>query len=341
MPLDPSGLTSRNAFIPHVGWLEHEQGDEVISLLRQGFFEAVEQAFVWLYLRPGDQFVDGGAHLGLYSVLAHRAGRGGVAVHSVEANPRTADLLERNLLRNGVSGRVHRAAIWKEEGLVPFVQEAAGRSAYARVDFTEGPWETAVKAITVDGLIERQEMTEVALLKLDVEGAEPEALEGAAGAISSRLVRVFLVEFAEPNLQRRGFSTAQLGTLISRLGLTLCDFSPEERKLVPCSTENPIWFRNLVAARDPEEVEARLRAAEERNLEVALDILARAAACDRLKELEDLDRYQRLASANEEWARNIEALLAREKELSATLRAWAEDAERRNEALKNAVGLGG
>jgi hypothetical protein len=33
-------------FVPHVGWLTHAPDDEVAQLLREGHFEAAEQAFL-------------------------------------------------------------------------------------------------------------------------------------------------------------------------------------------------------------------------------------------------------------------------------------------------------
>lgn len=66
-------------FVPHAGWLRHDADDEVALFLRQGWFEGTEQALAWLYLRPGDVFIDGGAHVGLFSLLAgRRSGRAGV-----------------------------------------------------------------------------------------------------------------------------------------------------------------------------------------------------------------------------------------------------------------------
>lgn len=57
-------------YVPHAGWFRHEPDDEVARFLSEGWFEYKEQAFLWLYLRPGDTFLDGGAHVGLYSVVA-------------------------------------------------------------------------------------------------------------------------------------------------------------------------------------------------------------------------------------------------------------------------------
>ena len=105
------------AYIPHVGWLRHQPGEELITLLRQGYFEAAEQAFYRLYLRPGDTFIDCGAHIGLYSVIAGQVTDGKARIIAIEASRETAEHLEFNLRHNGVANaEVIRAALWMAPG---------------------------------------------------------------------------------------------------------------------------------------------------------------------------------------------------------------------------------
>jgi hypothetical protein len=61
-----------------------------------------------------------------------------------------------------------------------------------------------------------------------------------------------------------------------------------------------------------------------------MDILARAVACNKIKEIHNLDYYKELAKQSEarrQWAERTEALLVSERETSASLRAWAERTE--------------
>jgi FkbM family methyltransferase len=329
------------AYIPHVGWLRHEPGEEVISLLRQGCFEAPEQAFYWLYLRPGDTFIDCGAHIGLYSIIADRATAGATRVIAVEPSGATADHLEFNLKQNGVKdAQIIRAAIWTAAGHIQFIYEGDGKAAYDHVAFDEGVVGASVSTITLDQIVKDAGAKEVALVKIDVEGAEPEALTGAQHAIERGMLSVLMVEFTEHNLGRRGLSTQNLIVQLKKLGYTLCEFSQELLELVTFSSESPIWFKNLFACRDLEQVNARLRSASEGNRAIARDILGRALACNRFKDLEELDRYRNIASEVDkfrQWAERTEKMLAAEKEISAQLRTWAENAEARIKQAQQAV----
>lgn len=339
------------AFIPHVGWLSHERDDDLIRLLRQGYFEAAEQAFFWLYLRPGDRFIDCGAHIGLYSLTAARAASRDIHITAVEANPNTVELLRWNLLANEVSAEVIAAAIWKDESGAPFLSENSGRSAYACIAFDEGAPSIAVPTFTLDRLIKQNGSNPVALIKIDVEGAEHEALSGGISSIREHLAPLVMIEFTEQNLRRRGSTTEALARQLRDLGYSLFEIALDPFRLVPVSGPWPIWNKNLFACRDLDAVEARLSSVSPENLTVARDILGRGQACDRFRDLEELDRLRELAGRAEAfrtwaeetesrlgvsreetaatlvWARKTEEFLKVSREETAAARAWAENTE--------------
>ena len=319
------------AFIPHVGWLRHDVGEEVIHLLRQGHFEAAEQAFFWLYLRAGEIFIDGGAHVGLYSVLASKVTRGETKIISVEANAHTAEHLTFNLRSNDVDKAiVINAALWNSPGKIRILEGSPGEAAYDHVVFDRADIGRLVSAITIDELIERLENETVALVKLDIEGAEPEAILGGRTAIANGLLPVLMIEFTNQNLQRRGMDTAQLYRQLAALGYTLCEFATDQMQLTPFNIEGPIWYKNLFACLNLKEVNARLTLASEQNRLVARDVIARATACTQFKELEEMDTYKRLAGEIGEfrrWAEQSDAALVEAKDTARQMREWAEQAE--------------
>ena len=334
----PKRRIAESAFIPHVGWLQHDRGEEVISLLRQGYFEAHEQAFFYLYLRPGDTFIDGGAHIGLYSVIAHRTMGGRGVILAAEPNASTAAHLRTNLESNGVTGvTVVPAALWKEPGRIGFVKEAQGRAAFAHVSFEPDQSGATVPAVTLDGLIAEAGLPRVALVKIDVEGAEPEALQGAAESIRNDMLPLLMVEVAEHNLRSRGLATHDLVSQLQSMGYSLCEFSPESMLLQPRTIDGPIWFQNIFACKSLAEINARLRSANKERRDIARDILGRAAACARFKELEELDRLQKVAEMTEgyrEWAERTEQLLAAERGTTEELRQAVSESHGRIQGLQ-------
>ena len=322
-----SAMTDCDAYIAHVGWLRHECGEEVISLLRQGYFEAAEQAFFWLHGRPGDVFIDGGAHVGLYSIVAHRAAGGDARIVAVEASGATARYLAANLDANGVHGAtIIRSALWKEPGEVRFEAEPQGKAAYAHVAF-EGAGGTAVPATTLDRIVEEAGIAQVTLAKVDVEGAEPEVLEGAGRSIARGALPLLMVEFTESNLARRGGSTQALRERLEGLGYTLAELDPATLQLAPFAAAGPIWYRNLFACTDIGAVNARLASAGRRERAIARDILDRAEACSRFKELEELDRLRAVEAESDRvrsWAEEADARATAATRLAEERTQWAE-----------------
>ncbi|MDA4113605.1 MAG: FkbM family methyltransferase [Thaumarchaeota archaeon] len=113
-------------------------------------------------------FVDVGANLGFYSVLACK---GGNRVISVEPNPTVASCLKENLENNCSPGKytVHNVAAWKENGISHF--DTPNRSGVGHISESG----IVVQTRSVDSLLNGQIPD---MIKIDAEGAEPEILEG-------------------------------------------------------------------------------------------------------------------------------------------------------------------
>ena len=317
------------SFIPHLGWLNHPDNDELVTLLQRGYFEAAEQAFAWLYLRPGDSFIDCGAHIGLYSLLACKATSGALDLTAIEANSDTFSYLKRNLddAEFRSIGALN-AAVWDKSGDLGFIQGEVGKSAYSHVDVGHSVQHQAkVPAIILDDIVKSRT---IALMKIDVEGSESEALTGARKSISERLLPLIMIEFTEANLVRRGRTSIELARQLERSGYQLCEFCTDKLALVPFQVAAPIWYKNLLACLDLQSVNSRLSSAGAENRQIALDVIARARACSLFSELEELENYKKSAELlieTRQWALRTEGLLARERQQLAQTEEWAKRTE--------------
>jgi len=123
-------------------------------------------------------FVDVGAYIGAYSLLA---GRNGNRVISIEPNPNTFKFLAENLKLNGVQGEAYQCAAWKEDGMVGL--EVSSKAALTTVK--EG---NSVKASTLDTILAGRIPD---LVKMDVERSEPEVLRGMVKTLeAARKMRI-------------------------------------------------------------------------------------------------------------------------------------------------------
>ena len=125
------------------------------------------------WLRPGDTFVDVGANVGLFSVLAGGiVGESGTVV-SIEQHPRVHDFLTDNLALNSLHFvRTHQVAVGAAEGTA-FLSDrhADDQNALAPAGTL------AVSVVRLDTLL--AEIPRIRVLKIDVEGHELEVLRGA------------------------------------------------------------------------------------------------------------------------------------------------------------------
>jgi len=307
-------------YVPHSGWLSSPGPDQVLQFLREGWFEYREQAFLWLFLRPGDTFVDCGAHLGLFSMLAGRAMHDRGTIVSVEPNPALQASLRQNLANNGIScATVIEGAVHSTTGRTTIHFCGGDMAAYSGFYAGEGnsarPAE--VQAWTVDDLLDDAGIERTTFLKLDVEGAEIDVLTGCTRSIEAGRLPVVAVEFSEKVLNSAGRTTAQLADAWRDLGYELYRIDFDARKMVPAQWDGPLWYDNLYATNDVAMIEARLANPPPEATRIARDILARGVVAQRLYDDHEAAKKRNEVLSNQvlnsDWARaqieRLESLL--------------------------------
>ncbi len=160
--------------------------DHVIGLgIVRGRYEADAVRFVRGILQPGDVAVDAGAHIGFFTVqmaaLVGAAGR----VYAFEPLDANADLLERSIAENRFADRVvlRRAAVGDRSGAanLTYPEETLNTGgAYLLREGTAPLTDNLVSPVPLVALDDLPLERPVRLIKMDVEGAEPLIVRGAA-----------------------------------------------------------------------------------------------------------------------------------------------------------------
>jgi FkbM family methyltransferase len=185
-----------------------------------------EMTFMRRYLRPGDAFLDVGANVGVYSLLAADLVGPDGRVEAVEPDATAAARLRENVARNGLlQVHVHECAAADRDGAVEFLQ---GRGTQNRISAGLDAGErTSVPAIRLDELIGARRF---AMGKMDIEGAEPLALRGASPALAAANPPVWLLEFT--GLMRAyGFSEEGVAGWLRERGYGLAVYDARSRVL--------------------------------------------------------------------------------------------------------------
>jgi FkbM family methyltransferase len=170
-------------------------------------------------LLPGDVAVDAGAHVGLLTVpMARRVGPTGRVI-AAEPMPRSAGALRRSLAVNGLLDRVelHQAAIHHTIGrMLLHLGENAMLASLFPADQEYGAIE--VNTTTIDVLVGPER--KAAVVKLDVEGAELDALDGMRRTVAANPDIVVIAEFGPSHLNRARISVERWLAGFTSLGLT-------------------------------------------------------------------------------------------------------------------------
>ena len=154
-----------------------------LSSLLYGTFELAELEYVRHYLRAGDEVMDIGANVGIFSVLMGVAlGRTG-RTYSFEPAPANVRRLKRNLERTGLDkAQVFPCALGEADGRMTL--HLATDPAYpSLVEVQSGLGDgtgVAVEVRRLDGVWEEAGRPRIAFVKMDVEGAEAAVIRGAS-----------------------------------------------------------------------------------------------------------------------------------------------------------------
>ena len=181
-----------------------------------GLHEYVDMRFVLDTLKPGDLFVDIGANVGSYTVLASKVC--GARTIAVEPDPNTARYLRRNIGLNGIQDKVKivEAALGTAEGKIPFT---VGLDTVNRVAYPEDTNVRFVPMKTLDGILEGEIPR---IIKIDVEGFEAEVFRGAEKTLAHPKLEAIITETLDYSvldvLKRAGFKSAHYDPVAKVIG---------------------------------------------------------------------------------------------------------------------------
>lgn len=139
----------------------------------------------WLQrrLRPGDTFIDVGANVGYFSVLASQLVGPTGHVVAVEASRPFLDQVEQNARLNGCTNirAAHTAVSDKQQTLTFILASSANMGANSIVPY-DGPAEAVfdIEAYPLPEVLNDEEIARARVIKIDVEGAEGSVVRGMA-----------------------------------------------------------------------------------------------------------------------------------------------------------------
>jgi FkbM family methyltransferase len=216
-----------------------------------GLHEFEDMAFVLHMLRKGDLFVDIGANVGSYTILA--SGAVGAECISIEPIPATYGHLMRNIGLNNIGGIVdtRNIGVGPGDGFLPFTtgEDTMNRVLGETVSNKTGT--VMVKVSTLDNVVGDRLPR---LIKIDVEGFESSVIASAHNVLSKDSLVSVIVELNGSG-GRYGFTDAGVHSKMLDFGFRPFIYEPFERKLSPLEGKNEksgntLYIRDLNFVRD-------------------------------------------------------------------------------------------
>ena len=215
-------------------------------------------------LKPGDTFIDVGAHIGYFSIVAASVVGPSGRVYCFEPEPTNYKQIIDHIRANGLKNVIpfHGAAS-EETGVLDLFVETGNDGGHAIWDLWEGPFHAKNPAARAQ--IQKLPVPSVSLddyllgsaqpikaIKIDVEGAEVTVLRGAQKLLRQKRVPLVVCECHHSYLRCMGESEESLRNLMVELGYEVYgDFDefPDLYPLAPGQRFESQYIFNLIFAR--------------------------------------------------------------------------------------------
>ena len=201
-------------------------------------------------IKPGATVLDIGAQFGYFSLIAAKQAGWEGKVYAFEPVPANFQLLDRNIRMNGYTDIIHavqKAIGNKQTGATLFMYEGSDSHGMYRHPQALVKGTISVECITIDDFLAGQP---VDVIKMDIEGNEPYALEGMKQTISKSHSLILFAEFAPAFLRRAGVEPSEYLAQLASLGFDVQVIDEDLRCLKPVTNaflqqDDPSWYANL------------------------------------------------------------------------------------------------
>ena len=207
-------------------------------ILREGTYEPELTQRIREHVDPAKDAIDIGANIGYHAIrLAFRL-NDKRKVLAIEPTPGALVNLKSNISRNNLTDKIilFEGVASDAEGAceincIPGLEEYSSLQElkHPAIDKT-GSSKISVPSETVDNLVEQYDL-KPGFIKMDIEGAETLALQGALKTLKEHRPKI-LTELSDPLLEGFGSSVDKVSQILGQVGYTLYDASAPSQKVV-------------------------------------------------------------------------------------------------------------
>ena len=216
------------------GKIIFDKDDPVMAgAISVGKFEPETIAIFRSCLKEGMTVIDIGANLGYFTVIAaSRVGSSG-KVFSYEPNPHNFGLLERNIAANRFRNVTAIPIALSNCTGTRELFFGDNQTTHSFSDKRGTGRSESVVTDTLDNSLKAFGYSRIDIIKMDIEGAEPLALEGMGETIARNPALIIIFEFHPNAIKRLGYSPLKFLETFERLGFSMSVIDEDCGSCVP------------------------------------------------------------------------------------------------------------
>lgn len=200
------------------------------SLILNGFYELEMTKRIITLAKQGGLFIDVGANYGYFSCLwasEHPANM----VIAFEASPRNIPAIQNNITKNKFDGQIKLEAIalGREVGKAHFtLEDHNGQTGWGGLALDQTSASVEVNADTLDNYVEANNIHDISMLKIDVEGADTWVIQGAKTLIAQKRIKHIIYESNKYRMDRLHIAHTEAQAFLAEKGYVVEKLSNSE-----------------------------------------------------------------------------------------------------------------
>ncbi|MGK7876192.1 MAG: FkbM family methyltransferase [Xenococcaceae cyanobacterium] len=226
-----------------------QQSCFILSDIAAGVFEQETNKILSSLLKPGMSFVDVGAHIGYFTLIAANSLSSSGRVFSFEPDPSNFELLQKNVEVNDYADYIETIPL-AVSNICGKLELFSGNLDLSQSSLFKNSCTSqnhvSVEATTLDIFFENHGFPSIDVIKMDIEGGEVFALEGMVEICKRNQNLKLIIEFLPGALQVAGVEPERYFRCIQNLGFSKISIIENSLKPIVISQDIP-WLLDYAA----------------------------------------------------------------------------------------------
>lgn len=212
--------------------------DEVITPFMYAYrhWEPNETSIIFHNLKEGDVFIDVGANIGYYTLLASK--KVGITGHVYSFEPETEnyELLKQNIILNNLQNvTVEKKAVANKPGRMKLYLNPTNKGDHSLRDDKMNRDYQEVDVISLDDYFKDKKIN---FIKIDVQGADVLVIKGAKGIMSNNPNILIVSEFSTMNFRKMNTDPKEYLDELSKMGFVFYNIDDKNQSIDKLSIES-------------------------------------------------------------------------------------------------------